>query len=77
MRIKAPLITGTLLSMAATGALAYLDQSQGPPLALSLDHPLMSYEALADAPLGNGLELYVMTAFIFFACFLLMGRERK
>jgi hypothetical protein len=63
--------------MAASGVLSWLNQVQEPSPVLSWDHPVASYEALADAPLGNGLELYLMTAFICFLCFLILGRERK
>jgi hypothetical protein len=78
MRILRPMVAGTLLSMAATGILAYLDQgpvTSLPPL--SWRHPLTSYWALAGAPLGNGAVLFLLTAFIFFMCFLIWGRERQ
>lgn len=77
MRIKVPFIAGTILSLAAGGILTYLNQSQESPPVLSWDHPLASYAALADVPLGNGLELYTMISGIFFLCFLVMGRERR
>ena len=53
------------------------DRQPGPgPAAfprLSAGHPLASYRALADAPSGNGLELFALVAFIFAVCIFVAG----
>jgi hypothetical protein len=67
------LAAGTALSLAAVVAIA----SQDPGLAvfprLSARHPLASYRALADAPFGNGAELFALVASIFAACIFVAG----
>jgi hypothetical protein len=67
------LAAGTVLSLAAVAAIAREDP--GPPAfpRLSARDPLASYRALADAPFGNGLELFGMVAFIFAVCIFVAG----
>jgi hypothetical protein len=76
MRLRAPLITGTVLSLAAVSAWGYMaDLAIGPagPLHLDSRHLVASYAALAAAPAGNAAELFAVVAFIYFACFLVAG----
>jgi hypothetical protein len=71
--MRIPLVAGTVLSLAAVAAIA--SQDPGPAVfpRLSARHPLASYRALAGAPTGNGLELFALTAFIYFACIFVAG----
>ncbi len=64
------LTAGTVLSLAAVAAIARNDPGPAVFPRLPVRHPLASYRALADAPFGNGLELFALVAFIYFACFL-------
>jgi hypothetical protein len=76
VNLRAPLITGTILSLAVTAAWAWLSSlTIGPagPLHLTWRHPAASYLALAAAPAGNGWELFAVVAFIYAACFLVAG----
>ena len=73
MRTRTPLAAGTALSLAAIAAIASQDPG---PLAfprLSAQRPLASYRTLADAPFGNGLELFALVAFIFAVCIFVAG----
>lgn len=73
MSIRAPLAAGTVLSFGAVALIARQDPGRAAFPRLSARQPLASYRALADAPFGNGLELFALVAFIFFACFLTTG----
>lgn len=79
MTFRAPLITGTTVSLAVTAAWAWMSAlTIGPagPLHLTWRHPTASYLLLAAAPVGNGWELFAVIAFIFAACFLAAGLRR-
>jgi hypothetical protein len=67
------LAAGMVLSLAAVAAIT--SQDPGPPAfpRLSARHPLASYRALADAPFGNGAELFGLVAFIFAVCIFVAG----
>ena len=67
------LAAGTVLSLAAVAAIAGNDPGPAVFPRLSARHPLASYRALADAPFGNGLELFGLVAFIFFTCIFVAG----
>jgi hypothetical protein len=76
MRLRAPLVTGTIVSLAVTAAWAWMSAlTIGPsgPLHLTWRHPAASYVTLAAAPTGNGWELGAVVAFIFAVCFLVAG----
>jgi hypothetical protein len=76
MRLRVPLVTGTLASLAVTSAWSYMaDLSIGPAGSLDLTwrHPAASYMTLATAPTGNGWELFAVVASIFAVCFLVTG----
>jgi hypothetical protein len=78
--VKGALITGTILSMAVTAALAWLSAlTVGPsaPLHLTWQRPLASYVALAAAPTGKAWELFIVTGTIFAACFLVAGLRQR
>lgn len=76
MSIRAPLAAGTAVNVAAVCGLACFDPGPVTFPHLSASHPLASYTALAAAPLGNGWELFALTAFIFATCFLVSGWRR-
>jgi len=79
MSIRAPLITGTAVSLAVTAAWAWSSAlTIGPagPLHLTWRHPGSSYLLLAAAPAGNGWELFAVVAVIFAGCFLVSGWHR-
>ena len=71
--VRGPLIIGTVLSLGAVAVIARQDPGRASVPRLSIRQPLASYRALADAPTGNGLELFALVAFIYFACFLMVG----
>jgi hypothetical protein len=71
MRIA--LAAGTVLSLAAVAAIARNDPGPAVFPRLSARHPLASYRALADAPFGNGLELFALVASIFAVCIFVAG----
>jgi len=76
MSLRAPLITGTIVSLAVTAAWAWSSAlTIGPagPLDLTWRHPGSSYLLLAAAPAGNGWELFAVVAVIFAGCFLVSG----
>jgi hypothetical protein len=78
MSVRAPLVTGTALSLAAVSAwswMASLTIGPAAPLHLTRDLP-SDYAQLASAPTGNGAELFAVVAFIFAACLLASGRRR-
>jgi hypothetical protein len=70
--VRAALAAGAVLSLAAVPGAAALDPGRA-AVRLSPRQPLASYRSLADAPSGNGLELFALVAFIFFACLLAAG----
>jgi hypothetical protein len=74
--IRVPFITGTAASCAAVSGLACLDPGPAVFPHLSARHPVADYLALANAAPGNGLELFALVAFIFFACFLPSAARR-
>ena len=79
MRLRAPLITGTIFSLAVTAGWARVSAlTIGPagPLHLTWRHPTRSYLLLAAAPTGNGWELFAVIAFIYAACLLIHGWRR-
>ena len=79
MRLRAPLVTGTVVSLAVTSAWAWMAALTIGPAAfprMSARHPLASYRALAAAPTGNGWELFALVAFIFAVCFFVAGWRR-
>ena len=71
--MRIPLSAGTVLSLAAVAAIASQDPGPATFPRMSGRHPLASYRALADAPTGNGLELFALVAFIYFACIFVAG----
>lgn len=73
MSIRGPVVAGIILSLGAVAFIAHQDPGRAVFPHLSARQPLASYRALADAPFGNGLELFALTAVIFFACFLVAG----
>jgi hypothetical protein len=70
--VRAALVTGTVLSLVTVSGAAALDPGRA-AVHLSPGQPLASYRSLADAPSGNGLELFALVAFLFFACLLVTG----
>jgi hypothetical protein len=70
--VSGPLITGTVLSLAAVSAWSYLASlAIGPAAPLHLGRSLLSdYAQLAAAPTGNAAELFAVVAFIYAACLL-------
>lgn len=78
MNLRAPLITGTILSLAVTAAWAWLSSlTIGPagPLHLTRDLP-SDYAQLAAAPAGNAAELFAVVAVIYALCLLVSGWRR-
>jgi membrane protein implicated in regulation of membrane protease activity len=76
MRLRGPLVAGTILSLAVIAAWAWMSAlTIGPagPLHPTWRHPVASYMALAEAPTGNGWELFAVVAFIYAVCFLVAG----
>ncbi len=73
MSMRIPLAAGTVLSLAAVAAIARLDPGPAALPRLSVRDPLASYRALADAPTGNGLELFALVASIFAVCIFVAG----
>ena len=73
MSIRGPLFAGTVLSFGAVIAAARFDPGPVAFPRLSARHLAASYMTLASAPFGNGLELFALVAFIYFACFLMTG----
>jgi hypothetical protein len=75
-RMRIPLAAGTVLSLAAVAAIASQDPGAAPFPRMSDRDPLASYRALADAPFGNGLELFALVASIFAVCIFVAGWRR-
>ena len=77
--MKGALATGTVLSMAVTGAWssrAAATMGPVPALHLSWHHPVASYLALAAAPTGNAAELFAVIAVIYALCLFRAARRR-
>jgi hypothetical protein len=77
--VRGPLIAGTVLSLAAVSAWSYIASlAIGPAGPLHLGRNLLSdYARLASAPTGNGAELFVVVAFIYAGCLLVLGWRRQ
>ena len=76
MSIRGPLVTGTIVSLAVTAALAWLSAlttGLAGPLDLTWRHPAASYVTLAAAPAGNGWELLAVVALIYAVCIFVAG----
>ena len=73
--MRVPLAAGAVLSLAAVAAIASQDPGPVSFPRMSVRHPLASYQALADAPFGNGLELFALVASIFAVCIFVAGRR--
>jgi hypothetical protein len=79
VNLRAPLIAGTVLSLAVVSAWSYIASlaigSAGP---LHLGRNLLSdYAQLAAAPTGNGAELFAAVAAIYALCLLASGWRRR
>ena len=77
--LKGALATGTVLSIAVTGAwsvMAAATMGPVPALHLSWRHPAASYLALAAAPAGNAAELFAAVAVIYAVCLFTAARRR-
>jgi hypothetical protein len=77
--IRAALISGTVLSLAAVTAWSYsANLAVGPPGPLDLTRNwLADYFELAGAATGNGIALYAMVAVIYTLCFLVAGLRAR
>jgi hypothetical protein len=76
MGARAALAAGTVVSAAVTSAWSYLDSltAAGPAVPVHLGRDLPAdYARLADAPTGNGWELFTAVAVIFALCLLASG----
>jgi hypothetical protein len=73
MSMRIPLAAGTVLSLATVAAIASQDPGPVAFPRLSARDPMASYRALANAPFGNGLELFGLVAFIFAVCIFVAG----
>jgi hypothetical protein len=75
MGARAALITGTVVSAAVTGAWSYMASlTIGPAVPVHLGQDLPGdYARLADAPTGNGWELFTAVAVIYALCLLVFG----
>lgn len=72
MRYAVAVLAGIVLSGLAAGTLGSLGPSAGfPPLAGR--SPWRAYRALAGAPFGSAMELFVLTAVICTACLFAAG----
>ena len=74
--MKRGLVAGTVVSLVVVGAwsaIAAASMGPVPPLHLSWRHPVASYVALAAAPTGGGLELFIVVAVIYAVCLLVAG----
>jgi type IV secretory pathway VirB2 component (pilin) len=78
MSIRAPLIAGTVVSLAAVSAWSWMaDLAVGPPAPLHLGRNVLSdYAQLVAAPTGNGAELFAVVAVIYALCLLVYGWRR-
>jgi hypothetical protein len=67
------LAAGKVLSLAAVAVIVGNDPGPAVFPRLSARHPMASYRALADAPFGNGAELFAVVAFVFAVCIFVAG----
>ena len=77
--MKRGLVVGTVVSLVVVGgwsAAGAATMGPAPALHLSWRHPVASYVALAAAPTGNGLELFIMVAVIYAVCLFCAGWRR-
>ena len=74
MSVIRTLSAGTVLSLAAVAAITSKDPGPMVFPRPAARNPLTSYRVLADAPTGNGAELFALTAFIFAVCIFVAGR---
>ena len=79
MSVRAPLITGTVLSLAVVSAWSWSSAlTEGPAVPLHLGRDLRSdYAQLAAAPTGNGPELLAVVAVIYALCLLVSGWRQQ
>ena len=78
MSARAPLLAGTVLSLAVVSAWSWMASlTIGPagPLHLTRDLP-SDYAQLAAAPTGNAAELFAVVAAIYALCLLVSGWRR-
>jgi hypothetical protein len=76
MRLRPPLVAGTIVSLAVIAVWAWMSAlTIGPagPLHLTWRHPAASYVMLAAAPVGNAWEVFALVALIYAACLLAWG----
>lgn len=78
MAVRAALISGTVLSLAAVTAWSCITNlAVGAPGPLHLTRNLSAdYAQLAAAPTGNGIALFAVVAVIYAACFTVSGLLR-
>jgi hypothetical protein len=80
MGTRAALAAGTVLSLAVTAGWSWTASLTIGPAAhvdLDLSRPLTSYATLADAPTGNGSELFAVVAVIYALCLLASGWRQQ
>ena len=79
MSVRGPLIVGTVLSLAVVSAWSWMASlTIGPAAPPYLSRNLLSdYAQLADAPTGNGWELFAVVAVIYASCLFVSGRRRQ
>jgi hypothetical protein len=77
--VRAPLLAGTVLSLAVVSAWSWsaaLTEGPAAPLHLGRDLP-SDYAQLAAAPAGNAWELFAVVAAIYALCFLVSGWRQQ
>ena len=79
MSVRAPLITGTVLSLAVVSAWSWSSAlTEGSAMPLHLGRDLRSdYVQLAAAPTGNAWGLFAVVAVIYALCLLASGWRRR
>ena len=79
MSVRAPLITGTVLSLVVVAAWSWSAAlTEDPATPLHLDRDLRAdYAQLAAASAGNGWELFAVVAAIYALCLLISGWRRQ
>ena len=80
MSVRAPLVTGTVLSLAVVSAWSWSAAlTEGPAMPPHLSRDLLSdYAQLAAAPTGNAWELLAAVAAIYAMCLLVSAwRQRR
>jgi hypothetical protein len=77
--VRGPLITATIVSLAAVSAWSYMASlAIGPAAPVHLGQNLLSdYAQLVSAPTGDGAELFAVVAFIYALCLLVSGWRRR